>query len=93
MRKMRESEVVVMGCEICEPVLKEGRSTFEAGHVDYEKNVFWGTFGRYSISIYPKPYKAHKFYKLIGIKFCPYCGEDLKSKKTWEPKIIEELEE
>lgn len=82
-----------MSCEICKPAIENGRSDFTPGHKEYEKNIMWNHGNRYSISIYPKPYKAHKFYKLLAIRFCPYCGEDLKAITLWQPQLIEELEE
>lgn len=82
-----------MGCDICEPILSgDGRVDFEPGHVEYEKNIMWKHGKNASISIYPKPYKAHKFYKLVGINYCPYCGTDLKTGNGWYPKLIKAVE-
>lgn len=67
---------------------------FDLGHSDYEMAIMWKHHGEYaSINIYPKPYKAHKFYKLTAINFCPYCGENLETNNKWYPKTLKELEE
>lgn len=81
-----------MSCDICRPI-KDGKnlSTFDSGHSNYEKVTMWKHHDKYaSISIYPKHYKAHKFYKLTAINYCPYCGEDLETNNGWYPKPIKE---
>lgn len=76
-----------MSCEICRPILNgEQFIELEPGHSDYDK-MKWSNHNEFhKLMIYPKPYKAHKFYS-FRIHYCPFCGEDLNSRQEWRPKI------
>lgn len=80
-----------MSCKVCKPLLQgeKWRTELKSGHSEQSVIALSCVMGTFSLIIYPKPYKPHKFWS-TQINHCPYCGEFLNPDHEADPEFIQE---